>query len=575
MENPMRRLAAAALTLSLIALVATPVVASEEPLDLIGPIVDFFEPPDGQKFGAKFTKQPVEGKSTVTDPAGDFGHITGESPGYTPDHIDILEVWVVDLDAGPINLFGPTTDPGLWAPTGPFHVEPPNTEPFHTFVGELPQAGDQYDDGAYLFGFTVAAMPPVNVAGRCEYMVWIRDDSRGGVFEVDPAFPFDPAGGTNSAFGLGINPEGQGLSSTFTLELEKTGGFTPNLQTDIRSFITDDYIGITVPKSAIGTLAAVNWYTFCVREGFSFDPADTGSDQTGLIEVTDDDLGILVIEALPIGVETTTTTLANATTLAGQEPTGTTRPAFEDEPGFPWWLVLLGGGILLAVLGFLFFREKGDPCKELLEAWEAAQKACDEAQAAADEAADDCKEAELELEDLGKERKELCKAWPPACWSTKEGAWMEDDRGNRMTARDVHMRKMALPEIWADYRAGKLSAGEVEAKWKEMDTPEFREEIRETDEAFNDLLEDIDAGIEEAKEAADEACDKAVEAQGKADEACAAAEAARKAYEECMGAAVAGADAEDGTEGGPSEPGGTSRPDEEPSDLSEGSQGTD
>jgi hypothetical protein len=209
---------------------------------------------------------------------------------------------------------------------------------------------------------------------------------------------------------------------------------------------------------------------------------------------------------------------------------------------------VLLGGITLALVGWWLYM-RGDPCKELRDAWLAAQRACDEAQESADDAADDCIEAELDLEDLEEERKEACKAWPPACWSTEDGAWVEDDQGNRVTSRDLHMKRMALGEIWSDYKAGKLSAQEVEAKWQEMDTPEFREEMRETDEAFKDLLEDIDADIAEAEEAAEEACDAAKEAQKAADEACAAAEAARKAYEECIGAAVA-ADAGAGTEGG-------------------------
>ena len=88
-------------------------------------------------------------------------------------------------------------------------------------------------------------------------------------------------------------------------------------------------------------------------------------------------------------------------------------------------------------MGSFLLYVKKDPCKELYEAWLAAKKACDEAQAEADSAAEDCIDAEFELEDLEDERKELCKAWPPACWSTEEGGSIEDDQGNRITSRDV------------------------------------------------------------------------------------------------------------------------------------------
>jgi hypothetical protein len=244
-------------------------------------------------------------------------------------------------------------------------------------------------------------------------------------------------------------------------------------------------------------------------------------------------------------------------------PTTTQAATETEEGGFPWTLVLTGG-LGIAFLGWWLYNRETDPCRELLEAWQAAQKACDEAQEAADEAADDCEDAEQDLEDLEEERKDACKAWPPACWSTEDGGWVEDEAGNRITSRDLHLKKMALGEVWDDYKAGKLTAQEVEAKWQEMDTPKFREEMRETDEAFKELIEEIDAEIPKAEEAAKEACENAAKAQKNADEACDAAEKAKEAYEECVKKAVAEAASEDeadtgggtegGTEGGPSGP---------------------
>ncbi len=96
------------------------------------------------------------------------------------------------------------------------------------------------------------------------------------------------------------------------------------------------------------------------------------------------------------------------------------------------------------------------------------------------------------------------------------------------------MRKMALGEIWGDYRAGKLSATQVEAKWKERDTPEFREEITETDRAFKDSLESVDAKIAIAREFADEACKRSTEARRRAEETCADTVRAKGAYEDCI-----------------------------------------
>lgn len=552
-----------ALAVLAVGLVAGTAVAQQQvnPMD---PIVDFFQSKAGKEYAAQFLVNPTPGASTVSDPVGDFEHSSGQPPGFTPDHIDIVDTWVVDFDPGPIDFFTPTDANQFWAPTGPLHVEPPNLDGFHTFSGEEVHDGTQYAEGALLFGFTLADTPPVTVQGRCEFVVWINDLSRGPTFLNHPSFPGDPAGGTNVAYGLGINPEGQGQPSAFALELEqKSDGFLFQPMTDVRSFITPSFVGITVPKSDIGELAAVNFYTFCVDEGFSFAPEDSGADQTGLIDVTFDDLGLVSVVEVIAATSTTLQETETTTTTAAPPPTtaGPLQPELIDENGeFPWWLLVVGG-LGVALLGWwLFARKPGDPCKELYDAWVAAQAACDEAQEAADEAADDCVEAELDLEDLEQERKDACTAWPPACWSTEDGGWVEDDQGNRVTSRDVHMRKMALGEIWSDYKAGKLSATEVEAKWREMDTPEFREEMRETDDAFKELLEDIDADLEEAREAFDEVCDRAEEAQAKADAACETAGAAKKAYEDCIGAATAEAADDDGGGGGEQGPEGPSGP---------------
>jgi hypothetical protein len=544
----MRRLTIATLAGAVGVLLAIPAGAQQQanPIEVIA---DAFQTTEGQAFVSQFLKLPVPGTSTVSDPVGDYEHSTGQPPGYTPMHIDIVDTWSTEFDPGPLAFFGPTDANTFWSPTGIYEVTPPNFESFHTFTGDEIHDGSQYDGGAILFGFTLADTPPVEVTGRCEYVVWVNDLSRGPTFINHPTFPGDPAGGTNVAFGLGINPEGQGLPSTFAIELQqKNGGFVPNFETDIRSFITPNFVGLTVPKSQIGELGAVNFYSFCVESGFSFAPVDSGADQTGLITVGFDDLGLLVVEEVPVAAETTTTiTTIEETTTTSAVSAPTTTVAVDSGPGeqgdFPWWLVLLGGLGLAALGWWLFAKTEGDPCKELYDGWMAAQKRCDEAQREADEAIDECWETEAELEDLEQERKDVCKAWPPACWDSEEGGWVQDDQGNRITSRDLHMRRLALGEVWDDHKAGKLTAQEVEAKWREMDTPEFREDMRMLDEEFKDHLEEIEADLAEARRTADETCDRASRAQATADEACAAADAARKAYEECIAAAVAEAGA--------------------------------
>lgn len=530
----MKRLPALLLTLPMV-LLAAPVLAADHRDNPLEPIFDFFNSAQDQVFVAKIVKEPVETRGSTTDPEGDFEHPTGQTPGYTPDHIDILGTRTLVFDPGALELFTPTGD-GFWAETGPNYVESANGDPFHTFTGDIAHDGSQYNGGTFLFGFTVAAPPPVEVEGRCEYVVWINDVSRGPTFVHHPNFPGDPASGTNIAFGLGINPEGQEISSNFTLELSKTGGFAPNPETDIRSFISDDYVGITVPRGAIGQLAGVNFYTFCAASGFGFNADESGADQTGLIEMTEEDLGIMEVVATPAVAETTTTLQLSTTTITAGEPGPTT--AETEEPtlegrAFPWWLVLLGA-LGLGILAYWLLAMRGDPCKELARVWQDAEKACADAEGDADNAGTVCEEAQLELEGLEDDRKKICREWPPVCWETDDGGWVEDDRGHRITAREVHMRKMALGEIWSDYRAGKLSATQVEAKWKERDTPEFREEITETDRAFKDSLESVDAKIAIAREFADEACKRSTEARRRAEETCADTVRAKGAYEDCI-----------------------------------------
>ncbi len=361
----MRRLSAVSLALFTLTLAATS-AGAQQPVNPIDVIIDAFNAPEGQEFTARFVKQPTPGRSIVTDPPGDFVHSSGQTPGFTPDYIDIVNTWALNFDPGPIDLFTATDQSQFWAATGSFHVEPPNYDPFDTFTGDEVHDGSQYQDGAILFGFTLAATPPVMVKGRCEYVVWVHDLSRGPTFVNHSSFPDDPAGGTNIAFGLGIDPEGKGLSSTFALELNcKSGGFSPNLETDVRSFITPNYVGVTIPRNQIGELAGVNFYSFCAEEGFGFDVDETGADQTSLIEMSFEDLGTLVIEQQ--AVATTTTTMATTTTTTTEvtgadepPPVATTpEPVLVDDGGFPWWIVMLGG-LGAVFVGYRVFVTKGD-----------------------------------------------------------------------------------------------------------------------------------------------------------------------------------------------------------------------
>ena len=232
-----------------------------------------------------------------------FEHASGEKPGYTPDHIDILETSVLKLETGPINgpmaVFGSTSAGGLWASGGSSRVETQNFGAIHTFTGDQVEHDGSQFGRAVVFMITLVETPPTEVPAQCEYVVWINDISRGPTFVNHPALPRDPAGGTNIAFGLRVHPQGEDVSSTFTLELNENSDFVSNPEIDVRAFITPNTVVIAVPWNPSREIAGVNFYTFCMEQGFTFEPEMTGSDQTGLIEMTSNDFGQATIALIP------------------------------------------------------------------------------------------------------------------------------------------------------------------------------------------------------------------------------------------------------------------------------------
>ncbi len=242
--------------------------------------------------------------------------------------------------------------------------------------------------------------------------------------------------------------------------------------------------------------------------------------------------------------ETVTSTPPESTTASVVESTTTTFPVTPapDEgggSGGAWALPILGG-LILIIGGAIVWRRPGDPCKEQLAAWRAAQAACDAAKAAAVEARSKCTEAETRVEDLDDQRKDLCKEWPPACWDTDDGGWIEESGRpeTRITQRDLHLRREALGEVWEQYQAGEMDVEQVEEAWKRADTPAFREETRAKDAAARARLEQLDARVAEAREAALKACAEAESTEAEASAACERAAAAKAAYDACMNAAA-------------------------------------
>ncbi len=262
-----------------------------------------------------------------------------------------------------------------------------------------------------------------------------------------------------------------------------------------------------------------------------FEPEITTT--TTIVETTTTQAATAPETTTTVAETTTTTSTTTTTTPAGPEEGGT--------GGFPW--IPFGAGIIILVGGYIVYRGSKDPCEEELAAWLSAQAECDAARARAETAEKACDDASEKVRDLEEKEKEVCKEWPPACWDSDDGGWIQNagDPSSRITQRDLHMRRMALGGVWDEYKAGNMSAQEVEEAWKNADTPEFREEMRAKDKAAKAKLEQVRKDLAKAKADAKEPCKKATDAQAEADAACAKAAAAKAAYDACMGAAAAAA----------------------------------
>lgn len=566
-----RRFAVLALAVLVPGVLAGATAAAQETVpDPIGEFISAVQNPANADFVSRFVRPPADGTGAISDPVGDIGTSQGEPPGYAPPSIDLDRFVGADVEAGGLDL-------GV-SDSLPFEEGAHQLNGAWTYTQQgVTFDGTQYTDGGWVFQLTTQGPILLEPAGRCEYVVWVADPNLPRVWENQPSFPYDPAGGTNRAFGIGFDPGGS--ASAFALTLTE-GGFTVDTTTDVRGLVDGPAAVIVVPKSQLPTFDAFNAYTFCVDEGFSFDPSHVGSDQTGLIMVDPStDFGLIEVGPPPTttttAVTTTTTTASTTTTVPA---TTTTTTATGTGGGFPW-AVLIAAGLLLLVGGWVLMRrDQPGPCAEELAAWKDAQARCDRARAAADAAQQRCDEKKADREGYEDEEKQICRAWPPACWSSDDGSWVEDASGNRITSRDLHMKEMALGDLWDRYQAGDVSAQEVEAEWRRADTPEFRRQMQEKDaEAAADLGR-VRELLEKATKAEKEACDAAQKAADEADEACAAADAARRRYEACIGAnsptpaATGGSDGSGtgGTDGPGSSGGGSEPPKKDPCEGSPG-----
>jgi chemotaxis protein histidine kinase CheA len=220
----------------------------------------------------------------------------------------------------------------------------------------------------------------------------------------------------------------------------------------------------------------------------------------------------------------------------GKEPTCT-----QDRDTFPVKLTVPGG--VGSEAPALTTDSDEDPCvdppRECEELREAAWQK--ESEAAGAEIA--AQEAREQVESLEKEARELDSAHSEkAAEAANPGegdSYIEDaDTGRRVTSRDLELKRAALREAWDSYKAGDLTAEELEARWDELNDLEATEKLREKDrrerEEKQTEADDLKRRADMARTAADAASQAAAAAEAAARQAREAAAAARAAYEECI-----------------------------------------
>jgi len=518
----LRGLAVVATTV-LVAAVSGPALA-QETLEGLQSVVEFVSEQSETDLEVNLIPAPTGG-AVVTERAGDFEHLTGEPPRFTPNYMDIRQGAFFELQPGPAEMLGRTTGSPLWSPSGPKAIDPRDGPAFFTYTGHLPKDGSQYQEGALLFEMTLQEPPPPQPEGRCDFTVWVNDGARGTRFQNLPNFPLDPAAGSNVAFGLRLAPPAGGVPVTFSLTLDEAGGFQ-RADTDVRAYLVGDTVGIIVPRSAVAGLAEVNYHTVCWTGDSAVDPATAGADQTGLLPANLGEAGIISIVETPV---TATPTVPETTTITTRpDMPSVTEPVEDSGPGAAVWAPAAAAAALLGSIAYWAFARQRNPEERALANWRKAELALRHAENSAEPLIVACLEAGAVLEDLEHERVDLCRVWPPICLDE------EANGAEGLTTQDQHLRRMALGELWVDYQDGEIGVEEVEARWRQVDTPEFRDRMRDSNEAYGETLAQLDDEIAAARAVVEPACAQGAAAAARVDAARAGGAAARKAYLETV-----------------------------------------
>jgi hypothetical protein len=220
----------------------------------------------------------------------------------------------------------------------------------------------------------------------------------------------------------------------------------------------------------------------------------------------------------------------------GKEPTCT-----QDRDTFPVELTIPGGTV--SEVAPVTETSEKDPCVEAPRECEELRQAAWQKEAEAAGAEMVAQAARSRADALEAEAEELEAARRAKADEAVDpgpgNSYIEDpETGRRITSRDLELKRAALREAWDSYKAGEMTAQELEARWDELNDLEATEKLREEDrrarEEKQKEADELERQAEAARAGADAASQAAEAAEAAARDAQLAAEAARTAYDECM-----------------------------------------
>lgn len=170
--------------------------------------------------------------------------------------------------------------------------------------------------------------------------------------------------------------------------------------------------------------------------------------------------------------------------------------------------------------------QERNPCEELRRNCDELRRIAEEKERAAQQAEGRAAAARAEAEakeQAAREAEERARDAEQDSQPEPEGSWAESE-GRRVTSRDLRLRSRASQQAWQDYRSGNMTAQELEQRWKELDSPEALEKLREE---YRKDIERRQQEAEAARQAANQARQAAAAARQAAEQAQAEAARAR------------------------------------------------